>query len=72
MQFCSLEAEVKAPPPSGRGTLAVGDQELHTPSPGGEAAQLMAHMVSKLAHSLCYNALIIVRKDTFDYSLWLL
>lgn len=52
MQFCSLEAEVKAPSPYGTVTLAVGEKELDTPSPVGEAAEFMAHMGFKLPHSL--------------------
>lgn len=48
MQFCNLEADVKAPIPYGRVPLAVGDKELDSTLPVGEAAEFMVHVVSKL------------------------
>lgn len=55
-------------PSAHRLIMALGDKELNAKSVVGKAAQLLSHLVPNLSHSLHHKALLIIRSDTFDYS----
>lgn len=72
LKLSCMKGYTCAIPSAHRLIMALGDKELNAKSSVGKAAQLLSHLVPNLSHSLHHKALLIIRSDTFDYSVYLL